>query len=58
LKDVAGAVARDGAWRDAVPKVDGAAKLKLVSAENATIDAAINTARHDLIMRSPLVHDA
>jgi hypothetical protein len=54
LNEVAGAIeAGEGAARDVVPNVEGAAKLKLVRAENATIDAAINTARHDLMMRLP-----
>jgi hypothetical protein len=54
LKLVTGAVAARGdVVREAVPKVEGAAKLKLVRAQDATMDAAINTARHDLISDLP-----
>jgi hypothetical protein len=42
---------------DRVPKVEGAAKLKLVTAQNATMDAAITSARHDLISISPFARE-
>jgi hypothetical protein len=56
LKVVAGGVAvRDVGAR--APKVEGAAKLELVTVQNATMDAAINTARHDLIFHLPFARD-
>jgi hypothetical protein len=54
---VAGVEERENGGREGVPKVEGAAKLKLVTMQNARADATVTSARNDLIGISPSARD-